>query len=440
MSQAREEHGLVRVIGRYDLTAAVVNGVIGSSVFGMPALLAELLGTASPWGYVVAGVFTLLVVLCFAEVASRFQEAGGPYLYTRVTYGSLVGFEVGWLTYWVRATAVAANLNIFAEYLGRLVPEAGVGAGRLLTMTLVLGIIVAINVVGVRTATWAVNLFTVAKLLPLGLLIVIGLPRVEAATLASQAMPDPRWLEAIVLLVFAYGGFDAPLIPAGEAKSPRRDTAFALLAALAVIASVYALVQLTVAGLVPRVAGTKAPVAAAFGQILGGAGVTLAALAAMTSVWGYSVGNVLQSPRLLYAMADRGELPRPFARVHERFRTPHVAIVTFAACTIGLAAWGNFEWNATLSAVVRLVTYALTCAAVLVLRRKRRDEEPGYRMPAAELLAPLGALLCVGLIAGWAELQIARGTASAMQVWLVLSLVAAGALLWGVMRRRKMVR
>ncbi len=440
MSQASEGRGLVRAIGRFDLTAAVVNGVIGSSVFGMPARLAELLGTDSPWGYVIAGLFTLLVVLCFAEVASRFQEAGGPYLYTRVTYGSLVGFEVGWLTYWVRATAVAANLNIFAEYLGRLVPQAGAGPGRLLIMTLVLGVIVAINVVGVRTATWAVNLFTVAKLLPLVLLIVLGLPQVQAATLASQAVQDPRWLEAIVLLVFAYGGFDAPLIPAGEAKSPRRDTAFALLVALGVIATVYALVQLAVAGLVPSVAGTKAPVAAAFGQILGGPGVTLAAVAAMTSVWGYCVGNVLQSPRLLYAMAERGELPGVFARVHERFRTPHVAIAAFAVCTIGLAAWGNFEWNATLSAVVRLVTYALTCAAVLVLRQRQPHELPGFQMPAARVLAPLGAVLCVGLIVGWAYPQIARGAGSASQVWLVAALIGAGALLWGALGGRRMGR
>ncbi len=430
MAQVPEERGLVRAIGRYDLTAAVINGVIGSSVFGMPARLSELLGTASPWGYVLAGLFTLLIVACFAEVASRFQEAGGPYLYTRESYGPLVGFEVGWLTYWVRVTAVAANLNIFAEYLGRLVPAAGAGAGRLLTMALVLGVIVAINVVGVRTATWAVNLFTLAKLLPLGLLILLGLPRVEAATLASQAVADPRWLEAIVLLVFAYGGFDAPLIPAGEAKSPQRDTAFALLVALGVIATVYALVQLAVAGLVPSVAGTKAPVAAAFGQLLGETGVTIAAIAAMTSVWGYATGNVLQSPRLLFAMSARGELPPFFARIHPRFRTPHLAILAFAGCVIGAAAWGSFEWNATLSAVVRLVTYTLTCAAVLVLRHKRAGELPGFQLPGAWLLAPVGALLCAGLIV----------TRPLTQAWVLVALIGAGALLWVPMRSRTMWR
>ncbi len=429
MSQASEERGLVRVIGRYDLTAAVINGVIGSSVFGMPARLAELLGTASPWGYVIAGLFTLVIVLCFAEVASRFQEAGGPYLYTRASYGPLVGFEVGWLTYWVRVTAVAANLNVFSEYLGQLVPAAGAGAGRLATMAFVLGVIVAVNIVGVRTATWAVNLFTLAKLLPLVFLILIGLPQVEASNLASQAVADPRWLEAIVLLVFAYGGFDAPLIPAGEAKSPRRDTAFALLVALGVIATVYALVQLAVAGLVPNVAGTKAPVAAAFGQLLGQTGVTIAALAAMTSVWGYATGNVLQSPRLLFAMGERNELPGAFARVHKRFRTPHVAIGAFAACTMVAAAWGSFEWNATLSAIVRLVTYTLTCGAVLVLRRKHPDEPPGFRLPGAAFLAPVGAVLCVGLIV----------TRPMTQAWVLIALLAAGALLWAVMRRRTMV-
>jgi amino acid transporter len=430
MAQAPPQRGLVRAIGRYDLTAAVINAVIGSSVFGMPARLSELLGTASPWGYVIAGAFTLLIVLCFAEVASRFRDAGGPYLYTRECYGPLVGFEVGWLTYWVRVTAVAANLNIFAEYLGRLLPAAGAGAGRLVTMTLVLGVIVVVNLVGVRAATWAVNLFTLAKLAPLGFLIVLGLPRIETAVLASQAVADPRWLEAIVLLVFAYGGFDAPLIPAGEAKSPQRDTAFALLVALGVIATVYALVQLAVAGLVPSVAGTPAPIAAAFGQLLGDAGVTIAAVAAMTSVWGYATGNVLQSPRLLFAMSERGQLPPLFARVHARFRTPHPAILAFAACTLTAAGWGSFEWNATLSAIVRLVTYALTCAAVLVLRTRRPAERLGFRLPGAWLLAPVGVLSCAALIV----------TRPLTQAWVLAALIVAGALLWGVMRRRTMGR
>jgi APA family basic amino acid/polyamine antiporter len=431
MAQARDPRvGLVRAIGRWDLTAAVVNAVIGSSIFGMPARLAELVGSGAPLAYVFAGLGILTIVLCFAEVASRFRDAGGPYLYAREAFGSLVGFEAGWLTFWIRVTAAAANLNVFAEYLGQIVPQAAAGPGRLLTMGALLGLITIINLVGVRPATWTVDFFTLAKLLPLAMLVAVGLPRVTGAILATQGVARPAWNEAILLLVFAYGGFESPLIPAGEAKDPRRDTAFALFVALAVIATAYCLVQLVVIGVVPHVAGTKAPVAAAMSALLGPVGVSLASAAAMVSIYGYTTGTVLQSPRVLFSMAERGELPQIFARVHPSFRTPDVAIFTYSVLAFGLAAWGSFEWNATLSAIVRLVTYGLTCAALLVLRARRPDEAPGFRLPGASAVAPAAVLFCLWLLT----------TRTLAQGWILGLILLTGALLWGKAARRTMAR
>jgi amino acid transporter len=292
-------------------------------------------------------------------------------------------------------------------------------------MVAMMAVLTAINVIGVRAATWTVDAFTVAKLAPLLLLILLGLPRLRTEVLATQAVAQPDWTGAILLLMFAYGGFESPLIPAGEAKDPRRDTAFALLAALAVITAVYTLVQLVMVGMVPHLAGTKAPLAAAFGLLLGPAGVTVAALAAMVSVWGYSTGTVLQSPRVLYSMAERHELPRSLASVHRRFRTPHVAIVVFAVLTTAIAIQGTFEATATLSAIVRLVTYGLTCAALPALRRRRPHEAPGFRAPGARVVAPAAILFCLWLL----------GTRSFTQAWMLLVLMAAGVLLQRVSRR-----
>jgi amino acid transporter len=416
---------LIRAIGRWSLTAAIVNGVIGSSIFGMPAQIAELVGPGSPLAFLLAGLGILLVVLCFAEVSSRFTEAGGPYLYARDAFGRDVGFQAGWLTFWIRATATAANLNVFAAYLGELVPAAAAGAGRLAVMGAVLAVITAINVRGVRQATWTVNGFTIAKLTPLLLLIVLGLPQVTRETLASQTVARADWAGAILLLVFAYGGFEAPLMAAGEARQPRRDSAFALLAGLAAIAAVYMLVQMVIVGVLPGVAGTKAPVATAFGALLGPGGIVLGSLGAMISVYGYTTGSVLQSPRLLYAMADNGELPRVLARVHPRFRTPHLAIAAFAALTLALASYGSFTWNATLSAIVRLVTYGLTCVALLVFRRRPGAGEPGFRLPAAAVVAPAGALFCIGLLL----------TRTFTQAWILVALMAIGWVLGRAARR-----
>ena len=193
-------------------------------------------------------------------MASRFTEAGGPYLYVREAFGRDAGFQAGWLTFFIRATSAAAALNVFVEYLGPArARRSAQGAGRVATMTVVLGVITVINLLGVRQATWAVDLLTVGKLLPLVLLIVLGLPRVSAAVLATQTVAHPDWTQAILLLVFAYGGFETPLIVAGEVRQPRRDSAFALIVGMAVIATVYTLVQLVVVGVVPAVAGDEGP-------------------------------------------------------------------------------------------------------------------------------------------------------------------------------------
>jgi basic amino acid/polyamine antiporter, APA family len=418
MSQER----LIRAIGRYDLTAATVNAVIGSSVFSMPALIAGHVGPLAPLAYLIAGLGVLSIALCFAEVASRFREAGGPYLYVREAFGPHAGFQAGWLTFWIRVTSMAANLNVFADYLAQSVAAAGSPGGRMFTMALVIAVITAINVIGVRQATWTVDLFTVAKLLPLFVLIGLGLFAVRSEVIASQAVSEHRWAQAILLLMFAYGGFEAPLIPAGETKDPRKDTAFALLAALFVIASVYMLVQIVVIGVVPNVASQKAPVAAAFERLLGPIGLTVASLAATVSIYGWATGSVLQSPRVLYSMAEQGQLPRALASVHPRFRTPHVAILAYSGLALALAFYGSFEWNATLSAIVRLVTYGLTCAALPVLRR--RGGEAGFTLRGAGLVVPVAIGFALWLLS----------TRTFSQAWILLALMAVGALIHATQR------
>ncbi len=415
-----EPPGLVRAIGRWDFTAAIVNGVIGSGIFSLPSIVAGLTGAGSPLAFVLAGLGMLTMLLCIAEVASRFTEAGGAYLYVREAFGRDAGFQAGWLTFFIRATSAAAALDVFLEYLAPLLPALARGWRGVATTTVVLGVITVINVLGVRQATWAVDLFTAGKLLPLALLIVLGLPRISTAVMATQAVEKPDWTQAILLLVFAYGGFDTPLIVAGEVRRPRRDTGFALIVGMAVIASVYTLVQVVVVGLVPAVAGTKAPLGAAFGRRLGAPGVLLITIGAMISTYGLATGSVLAAPRLLFAMARRGELPAVLGRIHPRHRTPHVAILAYAAVTLAFALYGSFQWNAMVSAIVRLVTYGLVCAALLVFRR-RGGEEPGFRLPGAPVLVPLAVLFALWLLS----------TRTFTQAWVLLLLMAVG---WAIGR------
>ena len=414
---AGERH-LLRAIGRWGLTAAVINGVIGSGIFGLPAPLAALTGAGSPLAVLAAGAAIFVIVLCFAEVGSRFDSAGGPYLYVRETLGPAVGFQVGWLHVWTRLLSAAAVLNIFASYLSQLLPWVGTPAGRAVAITSAIALVTAINTTGVRQASWTVNAFTIAKLAPLVGLLVLGAFHVDPAVLATQHVAEPRWTEAILLLMFAFGGFESGIIAASETKNPTRDTAFALLAAMAVVTLVYCSVQLTVVGVLPSAAAHAAPVSAALGQLLGPAGVTLGSIAVVISVYGWLTGFALMTPRIVFAMATRGELPARLAGLDPRTRVPAVAIIvnSFIALALGLAS--DFGQLATFAAISRLGIYAATCVALIVLRRTR-GPSPGFRAPAGPVLAVLGIVFC-----GWL-----LTTRSLAEAWFLPVIVFAGAAL-----------
>jgi APA family basic amino acid/polyamine antiporter len=409
------DRGFIRAIGRFDLTAAVVNSVIGSGIFGIPAILAAEAGILSPLAALAAAIGIGLIALCFAEVASRFREHGGVYLYTRTAFGPLVGFEVGWLLVWTRILSAAANLNLFVLYLAELWPEVDAGITRALVMTALAGVVALINIVGVRGATWTIDLFTIAKLAPLALLVALGLPALDADVAAGQSAGEPEWADAILVLMFAFGGFESALLPAGEMRDPRRDVGFALLAGIAVVAVVYLLVQVVVIGILPVAADSAAPIADALAILLGPAGLVVGSLAAMVSVYGWMTGAFLGQPRVIHAMAERGELPRLFAFVHPRFRTPAPAILLFAVLSLALAFAGSFAANATFAAIVRMVYYGLTCGALIVLRRKG-GEPPGFRLRGGAVIAVLALAFCTWLLV----------TRSFAQVWVLAALVAAG--------------
>ncbi|MGH7525551.1 MAG: APC family permease [Gemmatimonadales bacterium] len=395
---------LVQAIGRLALVGLVLNSVIGSSVFGLPSVIAARLGAASPWAWLVAAAGMALVVACFAEVASRFRQAGGAYLYARVAFGQFAGIEMAWLTYLVRLTAAATNANLFVIYLAEFWPRATGPVESRVVLGLILAPLAVANYRGVDLGVTLSNAFTIGKLVPLGLFVVAGLlllpslapAGAEAARGASPPVAGTgAWLEIILLLVFAYGGFESALMPLGEAKNPRRDAPVALLAALGICALLYTMVQAVVIAALEDPGASQRPLAAAAEVFLGPAGATLMAVGALVSVYGYLTGAMVNVPRLTYAMAEQGDLPPGLGAVHPRFRTPHVSVLLFAALVWVLAAAGSFLENLTLSAVSRLATYGAICIALVVLRRKEKGpsakvESPWFRLPAGVAVAALG--------------------------------------------------
>jgi basic amino acid/polyamine antiporter, APA family len=391
---------LVRVIGRWSLVALAVNSILGSGIFGLPSTVAGLLGAASPVAVLLAGCGMAVIIACYAELASQFTQTGGTYLYLQHAFGRLVGVQVGWLTLLGRLTACAASVNLLVVYVGEFWGGATQPLARLLIISLFIATLAAINYRGVAGGTRVSNLSVIAKLAALGTVCVAG---VSYLATHARAVPVPvhadagDWLNAMLLLLFAYGGYEAALNPMAEARNPRIDAAFALFVALVITTALYSLLQIIVIGVLQDPAHSVRPLSDAARTILGSGGGLLVAIGALVSIYGYLSANLLTGPRGMFALAERGDLPRVFAAVHPRFHTPYLSIVVFALLLWGFSQFASFSWNVTLSAVARLFYYGGVCAAVPVLRR-RQPGQARFRVPGGVLLPVLGVLICAVLM------------------------------------------
>ena len=417
-SVTRTEEGLVRGIGRGSLVALFINSVVGAGIFGLPARVHELLGAYALIAYLACAGLVLLIVLCFAEVGSRFSRTGGPYLYAYETFGPVVGFQVGWLVWLTRVTAFAALCNLLLEYLAHFWPAATSPGWRVAVVTAVVAVIAAVNIRGVRPAALVANVFTIGKLVPLVLFVTVGLFFIEPASFVPKSTPGALdFSSAMLLLVFAFTGFETATVPAGEVREPQRNLPFAILTAMAVIAPLYLLVQVVCIGTLPELAGSTRPLADAAGRFAGAFGAAVITVGALISIAGTLNGLVLAAPRILFAMAERGQLPQVFATTHARYHTPHVAIAISAFCMLGLTLSGSFLTAVAISTLTRLLAYAATCAALPVLRRRDlqlrdlgRGLTGGEGVAAASFRAPGGTLTVVVALAVIAWL-LAHGSA-----------------------------
>ena len=406
VSEATSGSPLLRNIRKWDLVALVLNSIVGAGIFGLPARAYALAGPYSILAYLACTVPVFLIVLCFAEVSSRFKETGGLYLYARAAFGPLAGFEIGWLAWLARLTAFAALCNLFADYLSYFLPVSGSGTGRVAAIAVVVSFLAAANVAGVRLASLFGNVFTVAKLVPLVLLVVVGSFFLNTQSYLSATPPSYTGFSAsVLLLVFAFTGFEIATIPAGEALDPRRDLPFALLTATVMAVLLYVGIQAVCIATLPELATSQRPLADAGTRLFGGPGAAVISLGALISVMGTMNAIMLAAPRLLFAMAEQRQLPRIISATHRRFHTPHVAILLSALGMLALTLSGTFASAATLSTIIRLTTYAVTCAALPVLRRRSGSSQALFVVPAGEVVSMVALILIVWLFSSssWPE-------------------------------------
>lgn len=420
---------LRRELGRWDLTAIGINQVIGGAVFAQPSLYAASVGAWSPWMVAIVGAASMMIALSFAEVSSRFDATGGPYLATRAAFGRFAAFEVGWMMWFTRAASWAAVINALVAALGFYAPAVTAGWLRAALITSIIAAITAINVRGIRQSSLVVNLLTVGKLLPLAIFIVIGLAFVEPSRLVPGEAPPLSQLAATgLLLIFAFGGYEVIPVPAGEAKDPRRAVPFALATTIAIVTVVMTLAQVVAIGTLPVLAASTTPLADAAAVFMGASGAAMLTLGAVFSTTGNNMGQALSGSRSMFALAEQGDLPAVFARVHPAFRTPAVAIVVTSVVALVLALSGHYAQLALASAVSRLLVYVATCAAALRLRSPRfaaAVKPPTFVVPFGPVIPAAAIAVALTMLAGARPNQLVAGALA----------LAAGALLFAIAAR-----
>ncbi len=390
---------LVRGIGRWDFTAIVINTIIGAGIFGLPSRVYAQIGGYSLFAFVACALIVGLIVLCYAEVSSRFSATGGPYLYAREAFGSVAGFEVGWLYWVVRVTTFAANCNLLVTYLGFFIPGTSEGWMRVLLISLVVIGIVVVNLIGVRESARATNIFTAGKLIPLVLFVLAGLFFVQPSNFNFNVVPEySSFSSAVLLLIYAFVGFEAAVVLSGETKEPEKNVPFGTIVALIIVAVLYIGIQIVSIGTLPELATSQRPLADAASVFMGAIGAGFITVGAVLSIIGNLQVGVLSSSRLLFAMSHQGEMPAAIGKTHPRFKTPYVSILLTGLVIFILTVGSSFITAVAIATITRLLVYATTCLALLVFRKRGDAPEAKFLAPAGIVAAVLSLLLIVWLL------------------------------------------
>lgn len=402
--------------------------MIGAGIFALPSAVAERAGVLSPWLFLAAGFLIITVVLSLAELASYFKTSGGPALYASEAFGPLAGFGTGWIYYVSRVAAVAANSHVMAVYLGAVWAWFDTPAGHAAVIVAVCFGLTVVNIVGVRDGVRTLSVFTFLKVIPLLLLVMIGLRSVSPDTLFPASIPTIDDLGGtILLLIYAFVGFEQVLITAGETTSPRRTIPKALVRTVIVTAALYFLIMLVYVSVLGDQVGDGGTLVDIGRRLVGPVGAIVITLTAVFSIGGNLSASVLAVPRLTLALAEQRTLPRWFGRIHPRYSSPANSIMFFGALAAVLGLTGSFVFLAVASSLTRLITFMICILALPVVKRRASAEsrERAYKLRGGYTVPALALVVCVWMAAH-----------SSLDSWLyVAGLFAIGLALYGLETR-----
>lgn len=387
---------LQRVMRTPEVLFIGINGVVGGGIFLLPGQVAQQAGGMAVWAYLAAGMLVILIGLSYAEISTMYDRTGGPLVYVREAMGKTAGFSVGWMVWVTYLVGWAVLSNGLVGYLGSLWSPA-----ETYKIPIIIGLVAllcSLNTLGVRLGSRVIQFFTVTKLIPLTLLVVAGLTfaGVSGNGFLEQVPAGGDFFAAVLIVIFAYGGFEGATIPAGEMRNPRRTISIAVLGTLVSVTVFYMLIQYAALRIEPNLAGSDTPLAAA-GEAMFAGGLVLMTVGAIISIFGTKSGVALTAPRNLYGLSNEEMLPAFFSRVSPSFRTPTVAIWTTGAIVVILAITGTFTQLLLLNVAARLYQYLMVCVSVIIQRRRDPLAERPFRLPLGITIPLVAALLCAAL-------------------------------------------
>jgi basic amino acid/polyamine antiporter, APA family len=398
-----EREQLIRAVGVRALAAAIVNYTVGAGIFVLPAVVAARIGGAAPVAYIICAIVMGLIVTCFAAAGSRVSMSGGTYAYAETVFGPYIGFLVAVMLWFSVVLASAGVANVFLDAVSRFAPVFQEKIPRAIALLILYATLAIVNIRGVRRGSGVVQGATVAKLTPLLILVVAGFFVLNPANLSWPGFPPISDIgRATSLLIFAFMGVETALTPSGEVSNPARTVPRSILIAFVIVTLLYLSIQVVSQGVLGAelAVNTKAPLAETARRALGRGGEILVILATAISTFGATAGDMLAAPRMVYSLGRDRLVPSIVGRVHERYKTPHIAILFHATCCAFFAITGTFETLAPVSVLATLFVYLVCVLATIQLRR--RDIRPDTGVPfnpiGGPLIPALAALVVIWLM------------------------------------------
>ena len=411
MSIEKTDEGLERVVGVSGLALNIVNFTIGAGIFVLPAVVGIQLGAFSIFSYIFCAIVLATIMLCYAETGARITSSGGSYTYVLTAFGELPGFIINWLFFlgW-GILGDAALLNIITDSLAVIFPVFINPWLRAVLFFVLLSFMILLNIRGAKQGINFIKIVTLIKLIPLLAIIIFGFGYIKTENLYWEHIPSLKtFADTSLVLFFAFAGFETALGVGGEIKNPKRTVPLGILLAGLVILCFYLLLQTVTQGILgPQMATVKdAPLAAIAEKIIGPVGATILLLTAAFSCFSSVSGDLLATPRLLFAGAKDGVFPKILATVHPKFATPYWAILIYGILIFIFSVAGGFKQLAVLASASILLIYLSVILSTVKLRFKKKEiPEKAFKVPGGLVIPFLAITAIVWLLSSLSKWEI----------------------------------